>query len=140
MPHLVFGWTTPALLAGAKSVHRLPSTDRSVRHWHAGMLISAYQRAPARGGRPVAVVQLTEDPSLEPLPSMPDDDYDAEGWRWLHEHRSMLPAWITSSDFGIDAFRQWRARPASLWVVRFRLVAAAVADQATEALAVARAA
>jgi hypothetical protein len=140
VPHLVFGWTTPALLAGAKSVIRLPAGDRSVPHWRAGALVTAYQRAPARGGRPVAIVQLTHDPVLEPLPSMPDDDYEAEGWHWLHEHRALLPGWITASDFGPDAFRQWRARPATLWVVRFRLVAAAVADQAAEALAEARAA
>jgi hypothetical protein len=138
--HLVFGWITPALLAKAKTVVRVPACNRSVPLLRAGALVPAYETAPSAGGRPVAVVHLTTDPVLEPLAAMPDDDYEAEGWAWLHAHRTLLPGWITASDFGPAAFDTWRARDAVLWVVRFRLIAAVVGDQASEALAEARAA
>ena len=140
MPFLPFAWTTPALLAGAKTVARVPSTDRRLARWRTGMLVTAYNRAPHKGGHPVAVVQLTADPALEPLGAMPDSDYDAEGWRWLHEHRALLPRWVTASDFDPHAFQEWRSRAAEMWVVRFRVVAVATADQAAEALAEATAA
>jgi hypothetical protein len=77
---------------------------------------------------------------LEPLHAMPDGDYEAEGWAWLHAHRDLLPRWITASDFGPCAFDAWRTRTAALWVVRFRLVSVAMTDQVNEALAAARAA
>jgi hypothetical protein len=135
VPYLVFAWTTPALLAGAKTVYRVPSTDRRLARWRAGMLVTAYDRPPHKGGHPVAVLQLAADPVLEPLSAMPDSDYEAEGWHWLHEHRALLPRWITASDFGPEAFQKWRSRTAQVWVVRFRLVAVATGDEAAEALA-----
>ena len=104
------------------------------------MLVTAYNRPRHKGGHPVAVVQLTADPVLEPLPAMPESDYEAEGWRWLHEHRALLPRWITASDFGPHAFQEWRSRAAEMWVVRFRVVAVASVEQAAEALAEATAA
>lgn len=100
----------------------------------------AFQKTPRHGGRPVALLRLTADPVLEPLPTMPDSDYAAEGWAWLHEHRTLLPGWVTASDFSPQAFSEWRSRAGELWVVRFRLVPVAPVDQATEALAEARAA
>jgi hypothetical protein len=140
VPYLRFAWTTPALLAGAKTVSRVPQADRRPGLWRAGMPLIAYNRSPQKGGRPVAVLQLTADPVLEPLGAMPDSDYAAEGWHWLHEHRALLPRWITASDFGPHAFQDSRTRGAELWVVRFRLLAVATADQAAEALAEAQAA
>jgi hypothetical protein len=133
--HIVFGWTTPALLAGAKSVIRLPETNRQPERWHPGTLVPAYSKLPHHGGRPIGVVQVTADPALEPLAAMPESDYEAEGWGWLHEHRDLLPRWITRSDFNPAAFDAWRRRDALLWVVRFRLVAAVMADEAKEARA-----
>ncbi len=138
--YLSFTWTTPALLAGAKTATRLPLADSHLGCWRAGMLVTAYREAPADGGRPVAVLQLTADPALEPLSTTPDSDYEAEGWAWLHEHQGLLPRWIAAGDCCPQAFREWRTRATEMWVVRFRVVAVATADQIGEALAEAMAA
>ena len=143
MPFITFAWTTPALLAGAKTVIRQPWTEQKARQYRAGMLITAYDRSPRHGGRPLAILRLTSDPELQPLSDMTEADYEAEGWHWLHEHRDLMPRWITGSDFSPQAFDAWRQRPGSVWVVRFDVIALTVGaqgDQASEALAEARAA
>jgi hypothetical protein len=148
VPVITFAWTTPALLAGAKTVIRQPWAERTAAQFHAGTLAVAYDRWPparagtrGQGGRPVAIIRLQQDPVREALACIPDADYEAEGWKWLHEHRALLPRWIKENDFSWEAFDRWRARPALVWVVRFELVAAvAVGDQAAEAVVEARAA
>jgi hypothetical protein len=69
---------------------------------------------------------MTDDPAYEPLATMPDSDYTSEGWEWLYAHPEAI-RWpgVAQSDFSWEAFERWRARPGSVWVVRFRLVALA---------------
>ena len=123
MPHIVFAWTAPALLAGAKTVIRQPWTEKKARQFHVGSLATAYDRAPKQGGRPLALVCLTADPVHERLAAIPDTDYDAEGWRWLHAHGDRLTGHARASDYSWSAFEAWRSRPGTVWVVRFALLA-----------------
>ena len=136
MPFITFAWTTPALLAGAKTVVRQPWSEKKAKQFHAGTLATAYDRAPYLGGRPVAVIRLTQDPIRQPLTEMTDGDYETEGWHWLYEHRDQLPGWIRASDFSREAFDAWRARAGAVWVLRFEVVAiTSTGDQAAEAIA-----
>jgi ParB/RepB/Spo0J family partition protein len=120
---MLFGWTTPALLAGAKTVSRQTWTPRAARPFVAGALVEAYDRDPRRRGRRLATLRLLGAPEYRPLAEMPESDYEAEGWRWLNEHPKALSGkGITAQDFSRDAFARWRARPYSVWVVRFEVV------------------
>jgi hypothetical protein len=128
MQTIVFGWTTPAMLAGAKSVIRCPWAAKTAARFHAGDLVAGCERSPRAGGRPLALLRLLADPIREPLADMPDTDYVAEGWQWLFEHPDVLAASryarsLRQDDFSWQAFERWRARPLSTWVVRFELLA-----------------
>ena len=136
MSRVMFAWTYPAVLAGAKTSARVPWTAQYVHQYAAGTLAVVYGRGRRRGGRPLAVVRFTHDPVAEPLGAMADGDYESEGWRWLHEHRELLTGSARASDYSWGAFERWRARPGSVMVLRFELVAL-VEDQVDEALAAA---
>lgn len=126
------GWTLPALLAGAKTCSRQTWGSRGAGTMRAGSEVTVYSGAAhpsaRRGPRTVAaIIRLTGDPVLEPLSAMPDADYDAEGWRWLHDHPEALRSHrITADDFSWEAFERWRARPGQCWVVRFEVLKVAV--------------
>ena len=123
MPIITFAWTTPALLAGAKTTLRQPWSDTVAARFHAGAEAAAYDRVGNSGGRQVASIRLTGAPERQAFSEIPDADYESEGWAWLHEHANLLPGYIQASDFSREAFARWRARPGSIWVVRFELVA-----------------
>ena len=122
MPIITFAWTTPALVTGAKTTIRQPWSDTVAARFRAGMEAAAYDRVGTSGGRQVAAIRLREAPVRQPFSEIPDEDYEAEGWDWLHEHASLLPGYITASDFSREAFARWRTRPGSIWVVRYELV------------------
>ncbi|HET7768363.1 MAG TPA: response regulator [Chloroflexota bacterium] len=128
MPELSLGWTLPALLAGRKTCCRQTWGQRGPGKLRAGSVVPVYAGAPRevlgrRRRRLVALVRLTHDPELQPLGAMPDSDYDAEGWRWLHDHPEALRSpRITCADFSWEAFERWRARSGASWVVRFEVL------------------
>ena len=120
MRQITVGWTLPALLAGAKTVTR-QAWKRAPRWLRAGQVITVS----GPGRTPVATIRLTADPRLEPLGAMPDSDYEAEGWRWLHDHPEALPPYVRREDVSWAAFERWRARPYATWVLRFAVCAVA---------------
>ena len=127
MPELSLGWTLPALLAGQKTCCRQTWGQRGPGKLRAGSVVPIYAGPPrnvaGRRRRIVALIRLAQDPQLEPLATMPDGNYDAEGWRWLHEHPEALRSpRVTAADFSWQAFQRWRARSGSSWVVRFEVL------------------
>ena len=121
----------PALLAGAKTVVRFPWSDAMARRYRADSLVVACDAGPRRGGRPPTLLQLVAPPRREPLTAMPDADYEADGWRWLHDHPEWLGGRITAADFSWEAFCRWCARPGLVYVLRFALVAVLTGDGAS---------
>lgn len=124
---LSFAYTTPPLVAGAKTVTRREWDDEYAAQFRAGQLVAAYDRSPRFRGRQVAVIRLTAAPTYEPNAAMPDSDYAAEGFEWLHAHPEALPKTLwgkpcTLDDFSRDGFERWRRNGGSMWVVRFELV------------------
>ena len=123
-----FAYTTPALLAGAKSV-----TRRDWQPEYARLAISrspllktprvhdAYDKSPRNGGRKVATIQVLSL-TQEPIASMPDSDYEAEGFAWLHANGHVPPKSSGFPDFSFATFERWRQSGATLYVVRFELV------------------
>ena len=136
-----FAWTTPALLAGHKTVTRRQWKESHARSIYVGDHLHAYDRSPRVHGKPVAVIEITRDPYLEHTANMPDDDYDHEGFaylnalaeQWLATHR--LDDALTSADLRVrryyevlredtsrGAWLAWKEKNEPLWVVRFRMV------------------
>lgn len=120
---IAFQYTTPAVQAGAKSCTRRVWAPRYAALHHAGDFEQAWDRSPRVHGQRFGTIRLTADPVLEPLSAMPDSDYEAEGFAWLHEHQA--PAWPGHfPDWSFAAFTEWRQSGAEMWVVRFELVEA----------------
>ena len=117
MKIISFAWTTPALLAGVKTVTRRQWDPRDASTFHAGDLVAAYDRQPRYRGRQVAVIRLTEDVYPEPSDLAPDGDWEAEGFGWLEE-RGLKVDGLTPRAI----WKAWHLYPRDFFVVRFELV------------------
>lgn len=117
MKIISFAWTTPALLAGRKTVTRRDWNDGYAQRFRKGDLVQAYDRSPRYGGRRVAVIRLTVDPYKELTNDVPATDWEAEGFAYLTEIGA-TPGGRTPD----DVWDSWRDDPTDLWVVHFELV------------------
>jgi len=127
---IAFAWTTPALLAGAKTCTRRDWDPAYAQSFKEGQEVFAYNRSPRARGVHVATLRLTQKPRYEPLVDMPDSDYDCEGFRWYSNH----PESLTKTVEGMprnhfiekvcswEGFLRWRHSGESMYTVRFELL------------------
>lgn len=116
-----FAWTTPALLAGRKSVTRREWVPKWARSFRAGEVCQAYDRSPRLHGIHIANIKLRSAPYLQSVAIAPDSDYEAEGLAYLEEIGALVgsgPDGSLPSQFWND----WRAGGEELFVVRFELL------------------
>lgn len=113
-----FAWTTPALLAGAKTMTRREWTTQHALKFHAGDLVDAWNRSPragrSSGARKVATIRLTRDPYEQSTRELDSRDYAREGFAWLERNGEFDRAWSIWTD--------WTMHYRTLWVVEFELV------------------
>jgi len=103
-----FANTTPALLAGIKTVTRRFWTAGHAAKFRKGMKVQAWDKSPRYKGRQVGVIRLTQDPYREPLGKMPEEDVRLEG----------VPSCTTK-----EAFVAMMGGPHETpYVIRFKLV------------------
>ena len=121
MKIISFAWTTPALRAGRKTVTRRHWDPKYALRFHQGDRVLAYDRSPCIGGRPVAEIELTADPTWEANAAMPDSDYEAEGYAYMHE-QAQLPRALPQDIASPELFRAWQRGGEWNWVVRFKLI------------------
>lgn len=134
-----FAWTTPSLLAGAKTRTRRAWQTPYARQFKRGMLCKAYDKSPRFHGRQVATVRLTDDPRRQSTKYMTTDngfvdplntDWFREGIDWMARNGYQPPR---RSFGGIDPTNTWRAwfdawkkADMLMWVVDFELVSVVV--------------
>lgn len=118
MKEISFAWTTPALLAGRKTVTRRDWKWSWARSFEAGELVAATDKQRRFGGRQVATIRLTQKPYRQNTARAPDSDWEAEGFACLES--------IGATVGGQDPWTIWqgwrRFDPREMWVVRFELV------------------
>ena len=112
-----FAWTTPALLAGAKTCTRRTWSGKYAKAFHAGQLVDAYDRQPCYGGKKVATIRLTADPYLESTGLMTEQDYIDEGFQWMEDQGTVMRK-LPPRQF----FDNWRDSNELVYVVRFKLL------------------
>lgn len=116
-----FAWTTPALLAGQKTVTRRDWTPQHAARFHAGQLLDAWNYSPRvvqRNPHKVAVIRLLQDPYLELSSEIPAADWYAEGFEYAMQHDLRFRHDVTAK----DVWEFWKAEPHYQWVVRFEVV------------------
>jgi hypothetical protein len=119
MKIISFAHTTPALLAGAKTVTRRDWKPRTAASYSVGEIVQAWDKNPRIGGRKVAEIRLTQAPYLESTADAPDADYAAEGFAYMQGRNLLI-----DSVAPITFWRLWHTDPQDLYVVRFELVPA----------------
>lgn len=120
MKIISFAWTTPALLAGQKTVTRREWQPKYAGRFHEGDLIAAWNRQPRfRGGQHVATIRLTQDPYIERINDIPDADWLGEGFAYLESVGATVNGGTPRELF--DWWRNPENRD-SVYVVRFELV------------------
>lgn len=115
-----FGWTTPALLAGRKTVTRRDWNPKHAARFKAGMEIDAWNTSPRNvKGNPhkVATIRLTADPYLEWTDELEPGEYEAEGFAYLDSIGARVDG-FTPGDF----WEHWQFERSQLYVVRFELM------------------
>lgn len=117
MKIISFAWTTPALLAGRKTVTRREWSEDYAQRFHAGDEIAAYNRNPRHGGRQVATILLTADPYRESTKQAPEEDYEGEGFAFLEEQGAKVDGLPPKT-----LWRAWHLYPQEMWVIRFEVV------------------
>lgn len=127
MKIISFAWTSPALIAGHKTVTRRGWDDDYARRFRPREIVAAYNRSPRHRGEQIAQLRIVSV-TFEPDEDAPDSDYDAEGFAWLEAHPEALPK---SGRLGYlervsrAAYDQWRHEGGCSWVCRFEVVEAA---------------
>ena len=112
-----FGWTTPALFAGRKTVTRRRWAQSHASKFKAGSLAAAYNHLPRIHGHRVAIIRILRQPYLEPASQMPPEDFENEGFQF------MLEQGLTIDGIQPHVFWEaWKASSEPLWVVRFQLI------------------
>lgn len=114
-----FAFTSPALVAGAKTMTRRDWSPEYAARFHAGALVDAWDRSPrTRLGRKVATIRITRDPWQQRTGVMNSTDYVREGIAWLAEHGHRPPA----GDGWAEWWSAWTRANEMLWVVEFDLI------------------
>lgn len=129
MRFISFGWTTDALLAGRKTATCRAWKDTYATQFAAGELVTAYDKSPRFGGKPVAIIRLTHHPTQGDVNEILDDMYEEEGFAWYDEQRavgSLVGASLRKHlKVGKDqTIREWLAEGTYWgdWVIRFELI------------------
>ena len=117
MKIISFAWTTPALLAGAKTVTRRDWSAGYAARFAPGELVCAYDRNPRFKGKQVATIRITSV-VLGTAFKLPPEDWEAEGFAYLSKRGAKVDG-LTPEELWSD-WNQGGAR--HLWVVRFELV------------------
>lgn len=143
MPRIIsFGWTTPALLAGAKTCTRRNWNDRYARSFRPGEVCTAYDRNPRVHGKPVARIQIESvSPERVPMIKAPPSDYAKEGFLWFDQHpeerEKALPKLMAGLSLQryraitmAELFESWVTSGQSLYVVRFKLLEVSARSEA----------
>jgi hypothetical protein len=113
-----FAWTTPALLAGAKTMSRREWKPEHALRFHRGDVIDAWDKSPRTGkGKPVAKIRLMRDVYAQNTRELTDLDYVREGFTWLTlfgaaEDRTRVQ----------EIWDEWRIAPRVLWVLEFEVL------------------
>lgn len=121
MRHISMAWTTAAFKARRKSVTRREWDDNYAKSFKAGEILTVYDRQARFGGKKIGTMRLTQKPYKESEASMPDEDYEAEGFAYLDEHPEEKPKLWQGVNLH-KKFENDRLMELECWVIRFEIL------------------
>ncbi len=118
MRAISFAWTSASLVTGNKTVTRREWDNEYAIRFLRGDLVQAYDRQARFGGKPIAIIRLTESPRF--TGDLPEEDFKGEGFEFDREHG------IKVDGLNVDVlWRAWgisAAQGKKWWVVRFKVI------------------
>ena len=120
MMHISFGWTSPAVKARSKTRTRRNWKDSHAKKFRPGGLFKMYDRDPRYKGVCFGIGRIV---SLhkEPIANMPDSDYEAEGFAYLHANPHLVPKSMPI-DVSPEGFNAWRDSGEIYYTVEFDII------------------
>ena len=116
---IAFAKTTPALLAGAKTVTRRDWKASHAAKFKPGMLVDAYDKSPRHGGKKVATIRIV---SVCRTNAVPASDWEGEGFAWLEGNPPSLRALREDDCWWRAVWAYWNGpEHPLLYVVRFEV-------------------
>lgn len=112
-----FAWTTPALLEGIKTVTRRAWKESHASRFKQGDIITAYDKQPSFGGKPVAFIRLTQTPYRQPSDKIPSIDWVNEGFAFLQKRGKKVNKMTPR-----ELWKKWHDEPENFYVIRFEMV------------------
>lgn len=125
MKIISFSWTSPAILALAKTVTRRDWKLRHAESFKKDEIVQAWDKSPRFKGKKIGIIRLLREPYLESTCKMPMTDYVYEGFEYLDEHPELISPAAKRAGFKpplITAFEHWKSAGEMLYVVRFEIV------------------
>lgn len=132
MLNISMGWVHPAFTAREKG-----ATRRNWKQVHAEKFVRAFQNASPvevlnkdrrAGGKQIGIIQLTQKPKIQNTIFMPDTDYEAEGFKFLHHNqhlipnKHLIPKASPFKTFSWEEFIEWKMSAQDLWIIRFKIL------------------
>ena len=117
MKEISFSWTTPAFLAGVKTVTRREWNDSYAKTFKKGEIVAAYDKQRRFGGHKIGLIKLTQAPYKENITDMPSEDWVEEGFAMMTAEKKLING-RTPWSF----HKRWIGEGKDFWVVRFRVV------------------
>ena len=113
MKIISFNWTKDSFLAGRKTKTRREWTDTYANKFKVGETCQAYDKQPQYGGMKIGEL-IVESLTYEDISTMPDSDYELEGFLYMEERG--LKIWGKDPR---QAFDDWRNKGGMYWVLWF---------------------
>ena len=117
MLNISFAWTTAALVSLNKTCTRRSWSADYAGRFKAGQVVMALDRSFRFGGRPIAKIQLTAAPQVQPTSQMTEQDYIDEGLNWMSAAGISIRG-KTPRQF----FDDWKRDNDTVYVVRFKVL------------------
>lgn len=121
MMHISYGWTSPAVKARRKNRTRRAWKDSHAKKFKPGTLFQMLDKDYRYKGKCFGIGRIVSV-HKEPIADMPDSDYEAEGFAYLHANPHLVPKSMPI-DVSPEGFRAWRDSGEVYYTVTFEIVA-----------------
>lgn len=122
LKEIAFGWMSPALVTGNKSMIRQCSwSNEYAKCISDNEIFIALDKVRVNGGTDIALIRLTNAPYKQHRRETPESDYAPEGFEYFGNHPEMLPEHLKD----VDLWEHWadfKKQNSYVYVLRFEII------------------
>lgn len=115
---LNFGWLADAVLNEQKTMALRNWGDIEALEWKRRMYAYCYDKPPSKGGRRLALLEITQTPYKVQTDKLRKSDFFASGLAYAQAQGQRAPSGKTPE----EVWEGWKNNPEEYYVIRFRVV------------------